>query len=343
MENKSHALAAGVFVLLVTALLLGLAAWLSRDTQQRDVYEISTRESVSGLSPQAAVRYRGIAIGRVDTIEFDPQVKGNVLVRLAIDQGAPITHSTFATLGFQGVTGLAFVQLDDKGQSTQTLVTSADQPARIPLQPNILMRLSDQGADILNQASVTTQRVNALLSPDNQKAFSALLQSASNSADKIGMAAERLQAIANAQLGPERTDIPALVADTRATMRNLQATTAELNKTAQATTLAMGSATQAVSSVASTVNSLGERVMNKDGVLDQISQGTAALAQSAQNLNANTLPRTNKAVDDLSKTSRTVGRVFNQLADNPQSLVYGNGKAAPGPGEPGFVPPATAP
>jgi phospholipid/cholesterol/gamma-HCH transport system substrate-binding protein len=337
MENKSHALAAGVFVLLVTALLLGLAVWLSRDTQQRDVYEISTRESVSGLSPQAAVRYRGIAIGRVDTIEFDPQVKGNVLVRLAIDQGAPITHSTFATLGFQGVTGLAFVQLDDKGQSTQTLVTTADQPARIPLQPNILMRLSDQGA------SVTTQRVNALLSPDNQKAFSALLQSASNSADKIGAAAERLQTIANAQLGPERTDIPALVADTRATMRSLQATTAELNKTARATTLALGTATQALGSVASTVNGLGERVMNKDGVLDQISQGTAALAQSAQNLNANTLPRTNKAVDDLSKTSRTVGRVFNQLADNPQSLVYGNGKAAPGPGEPGFVAPATAP
>jgi phospholipid/cholesterol/gamma-HCH transport system substrate-binding protein len=343
MENKSHALAAGVFVLLVSALLLGLAAWLSRDTTLRDVYEISTRESVSGLSAQAAVRYRGIAIGKVDSITFDPAAKGNVLVRLAIDRGAPITQSTFATLGFQGVTGLAFVQLDDKGSDAAPLPTSDDKPARIALQPNILMKLSDQGADILNQASETTKRLNALLSPDNQKAFSALLQSASANMDKVGAASQRIQAIADAQLGPERTDIPALVADTRATLRSLQATTAELNLTAQATTAALRSTTQAVGSVASTVNQLGQRVAEKGGVLDQISQGSAALAQSAQTLNAHTLPRTGKAVDDLAKTSRTVSRVANQLGDNPQSLIYGNGKPQPGPGEPGFVPPATAP
>ncbi len=31
MENKSHALAAGAFVLAVTALLIALGAWLMRD------------------------------------------------------------------------------------------------------------------------------------------------------------------------------------------------------------------------------------------------------------------------------------------------------------------------
>jgi phospholipid/cholesterol/gamma-HCH transport system substrate-binding protein len=343
MENKSHALAAGLFVLLVSALLLGLVAWLSRDTTLRDVYEISTRESVSGLSPQAAVRYRGIAIGKVDSITFDPAAPGNVLVRLAIDRGAPITPSTFATLGFQGVTGLAFIQLDDPGHNPVRLATSDDKPARIALQPNILMRLSDQGADILNQASETTKRVNALLSPDNQKAFSELLHAASTNMDKVGAASQRIQAIADAQLGPQRTDIPALVADTRATLRSLQTTATELSLTAQATTLALRTTSQAVSGVASTVSQIGQRVVDKGGVLDQISQGSAALAQSANTLNASTLPRTGKAVDDLAHTSRTVSRVFNQLGDNPQSLVYGSGKASPGPGEPGFVPPATAP
>jgi phospholipid/cholesterol/gamma-HCH transport system substrate-binding protein len=33
MENKSHALAAGAFVLLVTALLLALTVWLTRDAR----------------------------------------------------------------------------------------------------------------------------------------------------------------------------------------------------------------------------------------------------------------------------------------------------------------------
>ena len=60
MENKAHALAAGVFVAAVAALLLGLAAWLARDTAQYQAYEISTRVSITGLQEQAPVRYRGV-------------------------------------------------------------------------------------------------------------------------------------------------------------------------------------------------------------------------------------------------------------------------------------------
>jgi phospholipid/cholesterol/gamma-HCH transport system substrate-binding protein len=56
MENKAHAMAAGIFVVVITILLVGLAAWLTRDTGQRDPYEISTRETITGLQEQAAVR-----------------------------------------------------------------------------------------------------------------------------------------------------------------------------------------------------------------------------------------------------------------------------------------------
>ena len=101
MENKAHALAAGIFVVVVAALLVMLAAWLTRDTGARDPYEISTRESISGLQAQAAVRYRGVDVGKVASIGFDPKTPGNVLIELEVDRGAPITKDTFATLGFR--------------------------------------------------------------------------------------------------------------------------------------------------------------------------------------------------------------------------------------------------
>ena len=56
MENKAHAFAAGVFVLVVTALLLGMVMWLMRDTVSTTRYEMTTTEAVTGLQPQAAVR-----------------------------------------------------------------------------------------------------------------------------------------------------------------------------------------------------------------------------------------------------------------------------------------------
>ena len=97
MENKAHALAAGAFVLGLLAVLVGLVVWFTRDSTVRNIYELSTRDPVSGLQPQAMVRYRGIAVGKVTLIDFDPKVKGNVRVRITVDERVPLTTSSFAT------------------------------------------------------------------------------------------------------------------------------------------------------------------------------------------------------------------------------------------------------
>src|SRR5436190_4171839 len=106
MENRAHAIAAGAFVLGLVAAVIALVVWFTRDGTVRNTYELSTREAVSGLQPQAVVRYRGIAVGKVTSIDFDPKVKGNVRVRITVDEKVPLTTSSFATLSYQGVTGL---------------------------------------------------------------------------------------------------------------------------------------------------------------------------------------------------------------------------------------------
>ena len=46
-----------------------------------------------------------------------------------------------------------------------------------------------------------------------------------------------------------------------------------------------------------------------------------------------------RPTDEATRTARQVSRAVNAVNDNPQSLIYGNGPIAPGPGEPGFTPP----
>ena len=50
MENKAHAMAAGAFVLVVTALLALLAIWLTRDNTQRDLYDMASTCASSATS-----------------------------------------------------------------------------------------------------------------------------------------------------------------------------------------------------------------------------------------------------------------------------------------------------
>jgi phospholipid/cholesterol/gamma-HCH transport system substrate-binding protein len=98
MENRSHALMTGFFTiaLLVAAILVGL--WLNRDRTETHPYQIVTTQTLPGLNPQATVRYRGLEVGRVDDIVFDARVTGQIVIKLSIDEDAPVTTTTYAVL-----------------------------------------------------------------------------------------------------------------------------------------------------------------------------------------------------------------------------------------------------
>ncbi|MEP6964536.1 MAG: MlaD family protein [Polaromonas sp.] len=303
MENKAHALMAGIFVVLVTALLALLAIWLTRDSSQRDLYEMSTSETISGLQPQAAVRFRGVPVGKVERIGFDAKVKGNVLILISIDRGAPVTKSTFATVASQGVTGLGFIQLDDNGESKERLLPNDEDPPRIPLKPGGLDKLLKQSDAIFNQAEQATARLNQLLSDENQKAVTTAVTELAEAAGSIKRVAKGLE--------PTVAGLPALSRDTSATMKSL--------KTA-----------------ADDVGSAARRLNEKGGPLDKLGEGGTALAAGIETFSAATLPKLGEVADETARTMRQLRRTVNAVDDNPQALIFGNGKPVPGPGEPGF-------
>ncbi len=303
MENKAHALAAGAFVLVVTALVALLALWLTRDNTQRDLYDMSTAETVSGLQPQAAVRFRGVPVGKVELIGFDAKVKGNVLIRVSIDRSAPVTKSTFATVASQGVTGLGFIQLDDNGGSSERMTPNDDDPPRIPLKPGGLDKLLTQGEAILTQVEQASKRLNRLLSDENQAAVTGAVT-------QLGEAAGSLNRVAKG-LEPTVSTLPALSRDASATLSSVRSATDEVAVTAR-------------------------RLNEKGGPLDKLSEGGTALAAGVQTFSAATLPKLGEVADETARAMRQLRRTVNAVDDNPQSLIFGNGTPVPGPGEPGF-------
>jgi phospholipid/cholesterol/gamma-HCH transport system substrate-binding protein len=314
MENKSHALAAGAFVLLLLSLLVALAVWLTRDTRELRIYELSSKDSVTGLQPQASVRFKGVNVGKVTAIGFDPQATGHVLIRIAVDDLAPITSSTFATLGFQGVTGLAFVQLDDSGESSTRLTQDSGLPTRIPMRPGLLSKLSDQSSGVLLQLEESSRRLNQLLGADNQQNLMKAVASLGQAAASVG------------QLSSDTSKVlPQLVQDANATLKIMQDTS-----------IRVGASADEARASARAFKTVTERMNDKDGTLDQLAAGAVTLSQTGQTLNAATLPRVHRAIDDAARTARQLSQAAGALNDNPQSLLFGNAPIPPGPGEPGF-------
>lgn len=321
MENKSHALAAGIFVLVVAAMLAGLAVWLTRDDANYEQYELSTKDGVSGLQPQAAVRYKGVAVGKVTRIGFDPQVQGNVLIRIAVNEQAPISPTTFAVLGYQGVTGLAHVQLDDADQPYPELPPGPSGLPRLPLKPSPFGKLAEQGPAILTQVEEATRRVNQLLSDANQQKLSEALANLAQAAGSVNTLTQRLDTTVVQRLDPALAALPPLAGDARKTLQALQ----------QAGT--------SVSALAADVSKTTQRLGAEGGPIDQITVGTQSLARAADQFSTTTIPRLNRAAEDTSRAARQLGRTAGGVSDNPQLFIYGSGRIPPGPGEPGFAAP----
>lgn len=313
MENRSHALMTGLFTiaLLVATVLIGL--WFNRDKTELVPYEIVTTQSIPGLNPQATVRYRGLEIGRVDEIIFDPRVTGQILIRLSVDKSSPITSTTYATLGYQGVTGIAFIQLDDERTGSPRMATGGERTARIPLRPGLLDQLEDRGLAILEKAEKVTASLDELLSDENRGKIIGAFESVDRAAEAYATIPQRLD--------PVIDRLPALMGKVDRSMDSID-------------TLA-----NSATSMTRNYDQLATRLQAPDGPIERLNTTIGALGAATSELELETLPHVVRMTDEARASLRAVRRTANSFSDRPQSILFGTPGDAPGPGEPGFVPP----
>ena len=200
------------------------------------------------------------------------------------------------------------------------------------MRASLLSKLSDQGVAILSQIEQTTARVNLLLSPANQKELMATVSGIGQAAGSVQQLSERVQnlsgtmdGILKAQLGPDRVSIPQFVQEATSSIKSLQKTSDGVEQTAAE-----------FRKTATEITRLAERLNTQGGVVDNRAEGAGAMASAGNSFNAGTLPRLNRTSEEAARTARQVNRAVSAVSDNPQSLLFGNGPIAPGPGEPGF-------
>lgn len=306
MENRSHALIAGLFTL-----LLGLAAvasvwWFGGKREASKDYVVVTKQNVTGLSPQAQVRYRGIGVGKVLSIGLDPKDVRNILIRISVDEAVPVTRGTTAKIGFQGITGIAHILLEETGRDSTPLQADDGELPRIAMQPSLIEELSAVGGETLRNARDFLVSANQLLSPDNRQRIAKTL---ANLEATTGNAQEALAQLRQL-LTPEN-------------IRLMNSTLRRADHTA-------GEAGPFFAEARGLVARLQAASDKFEAALgDPATGGAGALA-----------PRLNELSAELSVNSRQLNRVLRQLEQSPQSLIFGAPQPAPGPGEAGFVAPA---
>jgi phospholipid/cholesterol/gamma-HCH transport system substrate-binding protein len=134
---------------------------------------VITSESVTGLNLQASVYYRGVNIGKVNRIYFDPENGQQIIIDIAIDGNIKLPENSYAQLGYQGITGLAYVQL---GNDTPVSPETLSEGAYIPMRPSLLDEVAGYGQNILNNVNELIIQLHQLLNDENQAQVSSILR-----------------------------------------------------------------------------------------------------------------------------------------------------------------------
>lgn len=113
METRANYALVGLFTLAVIAATFGFVYWFrsASNAGERTPYRIVFNGSVSGLSKGAAVRFNGLRVGEVLSVELMTNDPSRVSVQIAVDPTTPMRTDTRARLDVQTLTGAASIQL----------------------------------------------------------------------------------------------------------------------------------------------------------------------------------------------------------------------------------------
>ncbi len=311
MEPKVNYVVVGVFVLLLGALLVGVVLWLGKGFDQKtyDRYYAYMEESVTGLSVDASVKYRGVEVGRVKEIMLNPDNPQQVRLTLEIERGTPIKEDTLAILDVQGLTGLAIVDLTGGSRESPPLEAKLGESYPV-LQtgPSLLVRFDRAATQLFTNLNRVTENVDALLNETNRVALSQLLKDLASLTQAL---------TAKKQLFDEG------ITNAAQTMEHMVKASKMLNEEMPFLIDRMHGGADALEAMAEKV---GQTSASVESVVEDTKPDIERFSQQ-------TLNEMSALVAELRQLTATLQRSAQQLEQEPNSLIFGRTPPSPGPGE----------
>lgn len=171
MEERTSYALVGVFILVAVAVTVGFLIWMAagRATESMDFYTIRFSRDVSGLSLGSPVRYLGVDIGEVTAMDLITDRGTQVAVKVAIAASTPIHEGTYASLAYQGITGVAYISLAaDPGEFAPLSADAVDEYPAIPARDVGLPALLAQSGSITAEVDRLLVQVGELLGEGNR-------------------------------------------------------------------------------------------------------------------------------------------------------------------------------
>jgi phospholipid/cholesterol/gamma-HCH transport system substrate-binding protein len=265
---------------------------------------------VAGLGVGSQVLFNGVPVGTVSSIAIDRRDSRRVKVKIHINREVPVRADSIATIGLQGITGVALVDISPGTPGAPLLVRKPGGLApKIPSQPSELTSVIQSVPQVVKEMKTLIEHLDRIASPDNVRNLKAIL---ANTATITSVVAS------------ERADLTKTIAAAAATSAKL----ARLVDTAEAS-LAAAHATFSSTArltkddVPKLVDNMRATSRALTAAANQVNAMVAENRASLHRFSTTGLPRLTRLLSQTDQVVQQLSRTVQKIDDNPSVLFYG--------------------
>ncbi len=307
MYSKVNYTVIGVFVMIFTAGIVFFAFWLGNTGFKDDynLYLLKTKESVSGLSKDSGVKLKGVDVGTVSGIRVNPQNIEEVEITLKIKKDIPIKEDMQGTISMFGLTGLSYVEIEGGTNAAKTLEDADGKIPVIKSGSSLLGRLEKNFDELSSKMVLILERGERLLSEENLKNFSALLENANKVAAK----------------GTDVEDkMIATLDEAEGALKEFRVSFAQLSKNFDTLTYDLYA-------------EIKPSILNFENMSKSVDKLAFEIRKTVNRGDYNMQKIMQPTINDLRELSEQVDALTRQLRESPNDLIFKSTKPRRGPGE----------
>lgn len=280
METKASYMIVGTFTLVLLIGLVSAVLWLAGVELDEEFayYDLFFEGSVTGLKAGNPVRYRGVPVGVVTDMKINPENVEQVKVTIEVPNETPIKQDAIASLEYQGITGVAFVQIEGGSNEAPALkrVPGAGNPV-IPSKPSQLQEVIDAAPELINRFIALVENANKLLSTENQENFGSAMANIKTISGAVAEGSQDIQTVLTEGASAIK-ELRTTAVDARILVQTVQKTLDSL--TAEATST-LGEARSAIGAIGELSTGIGPEARQ---AMTSVIRAADALEKSQQDL-----------------------------------------------------------
>jgi len=296
--NKN--LIVGLFVAIYIAFFVGFVLWLTgrSGAEEMNRYSMLFQRDVSGLSVGGPVNFMGVNIGSVTGMQLLRREDMTVRVDIEVLESTPVDSGTFASLAFQGITGVAVINLSsDPGSHAPIEMTAGVEYPVIPVRDVGFSALLARAPEIMDGLDDLLTQANELLGEQNRAAISKTLEDLQLIISALAESKETI-----ARLPDELSQVLAGVQDT---IGQLQGVIKGVEPNLLSTMENVNRASEKLASLTSRLDKLVEE--NEAEIHRFVEEGLGEVPELLNN---------------ASQALRELEKLIQELADNPSQLIH---------------------